>query len=52
MDGLTAELGGPRTGRFWVSVDKAIDFEAVAAAIRDDVAPPQPTVVGRSWRWL
>ncbi len=42
IDGLTADLGGPRTMGFLESVDKAINFEAVAATIRSDVAPPQP----------
>lgn len=43
LDGLTADLGGPRTSRFLDAVDMAVDFEALAALIRDDVAPPQPS---------
>jgi IS5 family transposase len=42
MDGLTADLGGPRTEAFLKKVDQAIDLEALAAAIRPDVAPDQP----------
>ena len=41
MDGLTADLGGPRTARFLASVERAVDFEALAALIRPDVAPAQ-----------
>jgi len=42
MDGLVAELGGPRTRTFLESAAKAVDFEALAALVRDDLAPEQP----------
>lgn len=42
MDGMTVDLGGPRTGRFLESVDKAVDFNDLAAKVRGDLAPPQP----------
>lgn len=42
IDGLVADLGGPRTAAFLQKVEEAIDFEALAAPIRADVAPEQP----------
>lgn len=41
LDGLAAELGGPRTASFLEKVERVIDFEALAASIRADVAPEQ-----------
>lgn len=42
IDGMTADLGGPRTAGFLEKVEQVIDFEALAAKIRQDVAPEQP----------
>lgn len=42
IDGLAADLGGPRTAQFLEKVERVIDFEALAAMIRSDVAPEQP----------
>lgn len=42
IDGLVADMGGPKTSSFLQSVAKVIDFEAIADEIRADVAPPQP----------
>jgi transposase, IS5 family len=43
LDGMTVDLGGPRTGRFLESVSRAVNFDALAASIRADVAPAQPS---------
>lgn len=37
LDGLTAELGGPKTSAFLDKVQQVIDFEALAAPIREQV---------------
>lgn len=42
VDGMTAELGGPRTAALLAKVDRVVDWEALASEVRDDVAPPQP----------
>jgi IS5 family transposase len=42
IDGLAADLGGPRTAGFLEKVGRVIDFQALAAMIRGDVAPDQP----------
>lgn len=42
IDGMAADLGGPRTASFLEKVAKVIDFEGLAATIRTDVAPEQP----------
>lgn len=42
IDGLAADLGGPRTAGFLEKVERVIDFAALAEAIRGEVAPPQP----------
>ena len=39
IDGMTADLGGPRTAGFLEKVQRVIDFEALADSIRADVAP-------------
>lgn len=41
IDGLAADLGGPRTAGFLTKVGRVIDFEALADSIRGDVAPEQ-----------
>lgn len=41
MDGLTADLGGPKTAGFLEKVAGVIDFEALADRVRGDVAPEQ-----------
>lgn len=42
IDGMTADLGGPRTAGFLEKVTRAIDLEALADLIRAEVAPDQP----------
>jgi len=42
IDGLTADLGGPRTAAFLGKVARVIDFQALADSIRLEVAPDQP----------
>lgn len=42
LDGLTADLGGPRTTGFLDKAERAIDVAALADRIRPDVAPEQP----------
>jgi len=42
IDGMTADLGGPRTAGFLEKVTRAIDVEALADLIRAEVAPEQP----------
>jgi len=42
IDGMTADLGGPRTAGFLEKVERVIDFDALADSIRADVAPEQP----------
>ena len=42
MDGMAADLGGPRTAAFLDKVERAIDFESLAQTIRADLAPEQP----------
>ena len=42
IDGLTADLGGPRTAAFLGKVAGVIDFQALADSIRLEVAPDQP----------
>lgn len=42
IDGLTADLGGPRTVRFLDAAAKAVDFHGLAASIRGAVAVEQP----------
>jgi len=42
IDGLTADLGGPRTAAFLGKVARVIDFHALADSIRLEVAPDQP----------
>ncbi len=39
IDGMTADLGGPRTAGFLDKVQRVIDCEALADSIRADVAP-------------
>lgn len=41
MDGLTADLGGPKTAGFLEKVAGVVDFEALAGQVRADVAPKQ-----------
>ena len=42
IDGLVADMGGTRTSAFLTSVEKVIDFHALAEEIRSDVVRPQP----------
>jgi IS5 family transposase len=42
LDGMAADLGGPRTGQFLERVAEVIDFEALAKRVRAEVAPEQP----------
>lgn len=42
IDGLMADLGGPRTARFLDAAAKAVDFDRLAATIRADVTCDQP----------
>ena len=42
IDGLTADLGGPRTASFLDKASAAINFEALAAGLRADMTPDQP----------
>lgn len=42
IDGMAADLGGPRTAGFLEKVERVVDFEALAALVRADVAPQQP----------
>jgi len=42
IDGMTADLGGPRTAAFLGKVARVIDFHALADSIRLEVAPDQP----------
>jgi len=41
IDGMAADLGGPRTADFLGKVERVIDFEALADSIRAEVAPEQ-----------
>lgn len=42
IDGMTADLGGPRTASFLDKVARVIDFEALATPMREDLVPEQP----------
>ncbi len=42
LDGLMADLGGPRTSRFLDAAAKAVDFDRLAGTIRADVTCDQP----------
>lgn len=42
IDGMVADLGGPRTSGFLEKVERVIDFQTLTASIRADVAPRQP----------
>ena len=41
IDGMAADLGGPRTASFLEKVERVIDFEGLATTLRADVAPAQ-----------
>jgi IS5 family transposase len=42
IDGLMADLGGPRTARFLDAASKAVDFDRLASTIRAEVTSDQP----------
>lgn len=42
IDGMAADLGGPRTADFLSKIDQAMDLKALADSIRADMAPEQP----------
>ena len=42
IDGMAADLGGPRTASFHEKVERAINVEALADSIRTVVASEQP----------
>lgn len=46
IDGMTADLGGPRTSGFLEKVERVVNFQALADSIRAEVAP-EHTAGGR-----